>query len=885
MALVPSSGEEEAEEPDADATPWGFAVDRLELAGGRLRFRDYALRELETIEIGLPTLVVRDVALAPGHYRGPARTGVDVRVDEGRLRASTRLWLRDDGLAMATTLRARRLPLRRMRLYVPDVGWRELEGELGASVVHRLDTGRVHRVHGTATLDGVEVHVPDVPEPALTWKHLAIALASLDLNARRAVVDDVTLAGATLIVRPRDPAPLPVLSAGGAAAAATSPQQPPAAEPATPPAAPDEPSAEPFRWSVSTLRVRDAKARLLTEAGPKDVGIAVEARELAGDGDHPAPTKLVLAMDAARIALEGGARIASPGFAGTLTVRDLPVPDAERLAGSLPPELLRGGILGADIELALGSAASPPGDLTATGTLRLTDFAMQGADPEEFSVAVAATDVALEELRLPGIVPSGDAPPPAPIQVRLASLTVTEPRLRLTRSEDGLVLPAFTRDGAAPPAEAPAPDAGDAASQAADAVPPPQTAGEEATAEPQATVGEAARAPAPLEVTVAALDVQRADLRVADRTVKPYFSGGLSPLDVDAQALRWPLLAVDRLRVEATSVTRGTLTATGRLAPDGGTIELRVKDLALQPFNPYATHYSPYSIARGALDVTTKATFGKGAYDAKTALALRKFDLGGKEGDSLFRQQFGIPIEVALALLRDIEGKISLDIPVEGDQRGARVSVMDLAAQALRKALVNALASPLKLVGAAFGGKEGATAPAPIAFEPGRAEPTDEGKSHLNALADLLASRPGIAITLSGAPTKSDARRLHEQALYDELAQPQGVLGAIGNLAQRGARERVRAALEERAEGKEGRLEPDDAAKLEEWLAERPKPTDENLRALVRARQEHMAKTLRDGRGIAAERVVLADPAAEVRDAPPTIEYEVGAAGLQVGAS
>src|SRR5688572_15251372 len=251
MALVPPSDEGEADESDADAKPWGFAVDRLELDGGRLRFRDYAVRELETIEIGLPTLVVRDVALAPGHYRGPARTGVDVRVDEGRLRASTRLWLRDDGLAMATTLRARRLPLRRMRLYVPDVGWRELEGELGASVVHRLDTGRVHRVHGTATLDGVEVHVPDVPEPALTWKHLAIALASLDLNARRAVVDDVTLAGATLIVRPRDPAPLPVLSAGGAAAAATSPQQPPAAEPATPPAAPDEPSAEPFRWSVS----------------------------------------------------------------------------------------------------------------------------------------------------------------------------------------------------------------------------------------------------------------------------------------------------------------------------------------------------------------------------------------------------------------------------------------------------------------------------------------------------------------------------------------------------------------------------------------------------------------------------------------------------------
>jgi hypothetical protein len=302
------------------------------------------------------------------------------------------------------------------------------------------------------------------------------------------------------------------------------------------------------------------------------------------------------------------------------------------------------------------------------------------------------------------------------------------------------------------------------------------------------------------------------------------------------------------------------------------------KDIALAPFNPYATHYSPYSVAGGALSVTTKATMKGGAYDSTTALTLDGFDLGGKEGDALFKEQFGISIEVALALLRDIQGQIAFDIPVEGDERGAKVGVMTVAGQALRRALVNALASPLKLVGAAFGGKGEGAAPAPIAFTVGRAEPTDAGAAALDALGGLLASRPGIGITLSGAPTESDVRWLHEQALREELSKPQGVFGAIGNLAQRGARERVRVALEARAEGKEGPLDAEDAATLEEWLAERPKPGPKELRALVAARLERASATLREGHGVGTERVTSADPVTEPRQGDPVIEFTLGAA-------
>jgi hypothetical protein len=203
---------------------------------------------------------------------------------------------------------------------------------------------------------------------------------------------------------------------------------------------------------------------------------------------------------------------------------------------------------------------------------------------------------------------------------------------------------------------------------------------------------------------------------------------------------------------------------------------------------------------------------------------------------------------------------------------------MTVAGQALRRALVNAIASPLKLVGAAFGGGGEGAAPAPITFEMGRAEPTEGGAKTLDALAGLLASRPGIGITLKGAPTAADARWLHEQALHQELSKPQGVFGAIGNVTQRGARERVRLALEARSQGKEGALEPADAAKLEEWLAEQPKPGPKERGALVTARLERVSTTLREGHGIGPERVTSAEPVTELREGAPVVEFDLGAA-------
>ena len=854
MALVPK-GEAPAAKPaegKAGETPWGVGVDYLALRGGHVRFRDFAVPGVEPVDVALPAIEVRDVALHPGLYGGPARAHLDVRVDQGRLRVSTHLELLEHGVGVATNLRARRLPLRRTRLYVPKVGWRELAGQLGATVVHRFASGSRHDVRGTITLDDLAVRVPGVEEPALKWKHFAVSVDPVDLLAQHARVTRVELAGASLLVRPGGGAPLPIaeVAPGGGPAGP--------AEPA-PPAATDAPPTKSWRWSVASLSVTDTHARVLTAETPTDVGVELEAHELSGDGDEPAPVRLALRLGDGSLGLDGGLRIARIGFAGTLTLDRLPLPALAGLAGTLPPNVVQKGALSADLAVAAGSSAPTPGDARVQGKIAVTEPWITTADPTEFAAGWSALEVGVDELLVPGVLAHDAAGEPGPITVRLAGVGLAEPYVQVTRTPEGLILPPLSTAPAGHPTPA-----------AAEPAPPG------APAEPSGPA---------VDIAVESFRLTQGRILVTDRTVKPFFSGGLSPLDVDVKKLRWPALATERVRVEATSATGGKLLVAGALSPEGGQVEVNGKDIALQPFNPYATTYSPYSVASGALTVATKARFRKGRYDATTALKLLKFDLGGKEGDTLFAQQFGIPLTVALALLKDLQGNIGLDIPLAADEQGMKIGLAAIVGQALRKALIGALASPLKLVGAAFGGGGGeAVAPAPIAFRPGRAELTADAEPAVEALARLLASRPGIGVTLAAAPGAADVRWLREQALREELAAPQGVLGSVRNLPQRGARDRIRTALEARARDAKGELTAEDAETLERWLNERPGPAPERLRTLTAERMARLQTVLREKHGIAPERVARRDPAADVVEGPPAVRFEIGAASGVTGA-
>jgi hypothetical protein len=917
LALVPKSEAPapESAEPAAQKSSWKFGIDYVGLHRGGVRFRDLLMPDAEPVSIALQSIELKDLALEPEVYGEPADIRFVVRLDEGVLRTRARFTPRQDGgVAVDVTLDATKLPVHRSRVYVPGVAWSDLTGLLSLGLRYRLETGGRNELSGTIGLDDLTVWVAGIDEPALVWKSLGVALERIDLAKHEARVKRVALGGAVIPVRPRGPVVLPVLAAARAAAAAAKSapkpggegqtagddQAPDAKAPAdaetpsvrNPPAdakpsaddkpaerraadekkpadekAPSaEPPAAPWSWHVASLEITDAHARLLSDQPTLDVGVRLDAKALSAPAHDGSPVTLGIAIGDGSLAVDGTLRLEPIGFDGTVKAAALDVPQLVDVVQAMPKGVLQVAKLDTDVALKLGSSAPTGGDAVVSGTVAVSDLWVAANDPSTFATGAKRVAVAIDDVTVPGALAKGGAGGRA-TAVALKSVDVESLYSRVTRTETGIMLPAFTTSAASEPATG-HPTAKPPAEETPKAKAPAEPA-------PAATTP-AGTAPA-TQVTIGAV-VVGGHVDVTDRTVKPFYFNAFDPFEANLQQIRLPDLEVGALKVHAVSATKGSIDVTGALLKKSD-VEIVVKDLALMPFNPYVTGISPYSISRGHLFVTTKAKIDGPSYDTTTWITLSDFDLSSRSGKHVVLEQLGIPVTVAIALLRDWKGNIDLTIPVQIDEKGAAVGLGTVITGALVRALVGTLTSPLKVLGAVLprgGSGDMALAPVPIEFHPGLSTLDDAGQEQVKQLAGFLAGRPGVGVTLASPATPADVRGLREQALLAKLGPRKGVIGTIRNV---GARGRIVDALDARARGEEGALDADDAKALDEYLEDVPAPTADEMKRLAEARLTIVEQSLREQYGIQPTQISRAPiEAGEPVEGKPGVRVDLGSA-------
>jgi hypothetical protein len=246
--------------------------------------------------------------------------------------------------------------------------------------------------------------------------------------------------------------------------------------------------------------------------------------------------------------------------------------------------------------------------------------------------------------------------------------------------------------------------------------------------------------------------------------------------------------------------------------------------------------------------------------DVENRLVLHRLALSSRDPGA-FEKTFGMPLDLALALLRDTSGDISLAIPLVVDEAGARTSLATIVRGALRQALVGALSSPLKLVGAVLptGGGGEATLE-PIAAVPGQAALAAGAEERLDALARLLGERPVLGLRLRGRVGPADRSLVAEQILAERAAAGEDwpTVEGEGFFARR----RLAEALEARARGESAALSPEDEALLARTAAAVKVPA-ERMQALARQRAEAARERIAAARGIDVRRLQIGDAAGE----------------------
>jgi len=307
----------------------------------------------------------------------------------------------------------------------------------------------------------------------------------------------------------------------------------------------------------------------------------------------------------------------------------------------------------------------------------------------------------------------------------------------------------------------------------------------------------------------------------------------------------------------------------------------KARDIALSPLSPYSVKYAGYGITGGSLafDVDYKVENRK--LDAKNRLVLQQLTFGEKVDSP---DATKLPVLLAVSLLKDANGVIDLDVPISGSLDDPQFSVMGVAVKLIGNLLTKAATAPFALLASAAGSTAaGGEDLAFVEFAPGSASLEAEAAGRVERLAKALASRPGLGVDVVGrADAPSDGDGLAHAALEHKLREAK--FGAVAGTPDAAATidavtltagERVgwlarlyrETDIDGRPRDASGALVAVPAEQMEAVLAAHFAPPPTALSNLARQRAR-AAKDALVARGVAAERVFLAEPKSTPAPAP-----------------
>ena len=156
-------------------------------------------------------------------------------------------------------------------------------------------------------------------------------------------------------------------------------------------------------------------------------------------------------------------------------------------------------------------------------------------------------------------------------------------------------------------------------------------------------------------------------------------------------------------------------------------------------------------------------------------LVFNEIDLGDK-----VRSAGGadLPLELAVALLSDAQGRITLDIPVRGDLNDPQFDFGGLVARAIASAIGRIVSAPFRALAGLFGerGSEGLDE---VRFAPGSAALGPPQQEGIVKLAKALEARPQLGVIVRGGydPAR-DAEALRRETVRGEIMRRAGYTSA-----------------------------------------------------------------------------------------------------------
>ncbi|MFK7700400.1 DUF748 domain-containing protein [Pseudomonas caspiana] len=286
---------------------------------------------------------------------------------------------------------------------------------------------------------------------------------------------------------------------------------------------------------------------------------------------------------------------------------------------------------------------------------------------------------------------------------------------------------------------------------------------------PAAKTSASASKEKPLGIRIGEVNINDGSANFADFSLTPNFATAIQQLNGRIGTLDNRQSNPATVNVDGKVDRYAPVTIKGSLNPFDPMSALDIatsfKRVELTTLTPYSGKFAGYRIRKGRLNLDLHYKITKGQLQAENKVVVEQLELGEKVDSP---DAVDLPLKLAVALLKDTNGKISIELPVSGDLNNPQFSVMPIVWQTLRNLVVRAAAAPFKFIGGLVsgGGSEDLSS---VRFAPGATDLSPDTQKALDKLAAALKERPTLRLEIEGtSAASSDGPFLAQQRLERE---------------------------------------------------------------------------------------------------------------------
>lgn len=272
-----------------------------------------------------------------------------------------------------------------------------------------------------------------------------------------------------------------------------------------------------------------------------------------------------------------------------------------------------------------------------------------------------------------------------------------------------------------------------------------------------------------LAIRIGGVAIKDGSANFADFSLTPSFATAIQQLNGQIGTLDNQSQQAAGIDIQGKVDRYAPVSVKGRLTPfdplNSLDIATSFKNVELTTITPYSGKFAGYRIRRGRLNLDLHYRIEQGQLNAENKVLVENLQLGERVDSP---DAVDLPIRLAVALLKDTEGKISIELPVKGDLNNPEFSVMPIVWQTLRNLVLRAAQAPFKFVAGLVGGSDVDLSTVP--FDAGSAELEAGARQALDTLALALKERPALRLEVEGRSARSaDGAILAEQRLQREF--------------------------------------------------------------------------------------------------------------------